>query len=465
MKRLILLALSALLLCSCANKSLTRYETLAPVLKEEGFEGTIKKIEKEKDDIYGEKSAFLYHFDEGMLYHYAGKNKESIKHFEQAEQIYEDLYTKSVTNEAAALATNDNMRPYRARPFELLLMYQYQILNYLAVGDLDGALVEVRRAQIASEALYQKDKDKVNDNGWLRYLSALVYEMSGEEDDAAIAYLKAAKAFEEGNVKMPKEVWEYINESLRKMDRADDLKALKTPMLAQTPKATQSREKGQEIIVVGYAGHSPILGEMYLSGTFVSAGAINLTYKDGETGKIESFTLVAPPVAGAGSNTFHIGFALPQKKKLPQHTNMFTVSLDGSKHTQIEKVANIDAELDKNMKDENASTMIRTATRVVIRTIAAQQAKKATNTGNGIFDLVKNIAVDVGQTQLEQADLRVGLFMPNSINVTRIPVDAGTHELVISALDSQGRVVGEYKLGKVKVAKGQKKIVLVPSIE
>ena len=153
MKRLILLAVSALLFCSCANKSLTRYETLAPVLKKEGFEGTIAKIEEEKDDIYGEKSAFLYHFDEGMLYHYAGKNKESIKHFEQAEQIYEDLYAKSVTNEAAALATNDNMRPYRARPFELLMMYQYQILNYLAIGDLDGALVEVRRAQIASEAL------------------------------------------------------------------------------------------------------------------------------------------------------------------------------------------------------------------------------------------------------------------------------------------------------------------------
>jgi hypothetical protein len=144
---------------------------------------------------------------------------------------------------------------------------------------------------------------------------------------------------------------------------------------------------------------------------------------------------------------------------------MFNVSLNGNKRFPIEKVANIDAELEKNMKDENATTMIRTATRVVIRTIAAQQAKKATNTGNGIFDLVKNIAVDVGQTQLEQADLRVGLFMPNSINVTRIPVDAGTHELVISALDSQGKVTGEYKLGKVKVAKGQKKIVLVPSIE
>ena len=196
MKRFILLAVSAFLLCSCANKSLTRYETLAPVLEKEGFEATIKKIEEEKDDIYGDNSVFLYHFDQGALHHYNGKNKESIKHFEKAEQVYEDLYTKSVTNETAAILTNDNVRPYRARPFEILLMYQYQILNYLAIGDLDGALVEVRRAQLAMERLYQKDKDKVNDSGWLRYLSAIVYEMSGEQDDAAISYVQAAKAFE-----------------------------------------------------------------------------------------------------------------------------------------------------------------------------------------------------------------------------------------------------------------------------
>ena len=465
MKRFILLAISALLLCSCANKSMTRYETLAPVLKKEGFEGTIKKIEEEKDDIYGSNSTYLYHFDQGTLYHYAGKNKERIKHFEQAEQIYDDLFTKSVTNEAAAIVTNDNVRPYRARPFELLLMYQYQILNYLAIGDLDGALVEVRRAQIAMEALYQKDKDKVNDNGWLRYLSALVYEMAGEDDDAAISYLKAAKAFEEGNVKMPPEVWEFITESLTRMDRADDLKNFKSAKLSQTPKATAAREKGQEIILIGYAGHSPILGEMYLSGTFVSAGALNLTHKDGKTGKITSFTLIAPPVAGAGGNTFHVGFSLPQRMDLPQRTSLFAVNVDGQMKVSPEKVVAVDAELDKNMKDENATTMVRTATRVVIRTVAAQKAKSATNTGNGLFDLVKNIAVDVGQSQLEQADLRVGLFMPNSIYVTRIPVDAGKHQVTITALGSMGQVVGDYRLGQVSVAKGQKKFILVPSID
>ncbi|WP_407456433.1 hypothetical protein [Fibrobacter sp.] len=465
MKRLVLFALSAFLLCSCANKSMTRYETLAPVLKKEGFEGTIQKIEKKKDDIYGKNSEFLYHFDKGMLYHYTGNNKESIKSFEKAEQVYEDLYTKSVTNEAAAIVTNDNIRPYRARPFEVLLMYQYQILNYLAIGDLDGALVEVRRAQIASEALYQKDNEKVNDNGWLRYLSAIVYEMAGEEDDAAIAYLKAAKAFEEGNISMPKEAWEFINESLTKMDRADDLKNFKSAPLSQTPKATDAREKGQEIIVIGYAGHSPILGEMYLSGTYVSGTAMNLTYKDGKTGKVGSFTVFVPPVAGAGSNTFHVGFALPEKMELPQRTSLFSVNLDGKMRISPEKVANIDAELEQNMKDENTTTMVRTATRVILRTIAAQKAKSSTNTGNGILDLVKNIAVDVGQSQLEQADLRVGLFMPNSIYVTRIPVTEGTHQLNVSALGAHGQIVGDYRLDNIKVKKGQKKIVVIPAIE
>jgi hypothetical protein len=204
---------------------------------------------------------------------------------------------------------------------------------------------------------------------------------------------------------------------------------------------------------------------MYLSGTFVSAGAINLTYKDGKTGKINSFTLIAPPVAGAGSNTFHIGFALPEKKDLPQRTSLFSVNLDGKMRVAPERVANIGAELDQNMRDENATTMVRTATRVVVRTIAAQKAKSATNTGNGIFDLVKNIAVDVGQTQLEQADLRIGLFMPNTINVTRIPVDAGDHDVTISVMDGQGRFVGDYRLNKIKVGKGQKKIIIAPSID
>ena len=55
--------------------------------------------------------------------------------------------------------------------------------------------------------------------------------------------------------------------------------------------------------------------------------------------------------------------------------------------------------------------------------------------------------------------------MPNTINVTRIPVTEGTHQVNVSALGAHGQIVGEYKLDNVVVKKGQKKLVVVPAIE
>lgn len=466
MKRLLTLLFAALLLCSCANKSLTRYETLAPALEKGGFKEAIKQVTASKDKLYGSNSEYLYYYDLGVLHHYDRNFNESIKNLAQAEKIYEDLYTKSITNEAAAVVTNDNVRPYRARPFELLVMYEFQILNYLAKGDIDGALVEVKRAQVAMEALYQKDDQKVNDNGLLRYLSAIVYELEGEGDDAAISYYKTVKAYEEGKLKLPEEVAEFVTESLRKMDREGELKSLKMAAPAETPRASAVREKGQEIVVIGYAGHSPILGEMYLSGTLVSGGALNLTHKDAQTGRIRSYTFGVPSIGGAtGGETYHIGFALPQKKPLKNKVIDFTVSVDGEKPYVPEQVLSVNSELEQNMEDEHTTTIVRTAIRVVVRTIAAQKAKSATNTSNGLLNLVKNVAVDIAQDQIEQADLRVGLFLPNSIYMTRIPVEPGTHEVSIKSRGAHGNEVSTYKFGKVDVKKNQRAFLFVPAIK
>lgn len=464
MKRLLLLLCTMFLLCSCANKAMTRYETLAPVLEKKGYDATIKEIDKKKDDLYGEKSAFLYNFDLGALYHYKGDYKKSSFHFEQAEKIYDELYTRSVTNEAAAVLTNDNIRPYRARPFEVIVMHQYQIMNYLAQRNVDDALVEVKRAQMALDALYQKDNDKVNDNGFLRYLCGIVYEMAGEEDDAAIAYIKAAKAFKEGNVDMPKEVWEYICESLTRMGRTADLNSLGFKVVA-TPKADDARKMGQEIVLVGYAGHSPILGELYMSGTFISGGTTYLTAKNGASGDHASISFSAPIIPDAGSNTFHISIALPEKKTLRQKVHHFFAKLDNSLKAIPERVMDVDAELTKNMEEEMPNTVLRTAVRVATRTIAAQIAKEKTQTGNGLFDLVKNVGVDVAQSQLEQADLRIGLFMPNYIYITRIPVEAGEHSLNIKAINDKNQPVDDFNFNKVKVAKGEKRFLFVPAID
>ena len=465
MKRLILLLATTLFFMACANKSMTRYEALAPVFEHNGFEAAINEVKKQQEDLYGEKTEFLYYFDLGVLYHYNGNYKESAQNFDKAEKIYDDLYTHSVTNEAAAIVTNDNIRPYRARPFEVLVLHEMQIMNYLAQRDIDGAMVEVSRAQKAMTELYQKDNDKTNDNGFLRYLTAIVYEMAGEPDEAAIAYYKTVRAYDENILNLPKEAREFVIENLIRSDREDDLKKLKFDNSIETTKAKAAYDLGQEIIIVGYAGHGPILTELKMSGTYVNGGMLNLTYKDSKTGKITSSNIGAPPVAGASNGeTFHISFALPEAHSFKSLVQRFNVTVDNKSGLRTEKVMALDKELEMNLKDDFANTMTRTAIRVVLRTIAAQAAKKAMKSDNAILNLFTSISTDIAQDQMEKADLRIALFLPNSIQMTRIPVEPGSHEVSVAAEGETG-TVKVFNFGSVPVKKGEKKFIFVPAVK
>ncbi len=466
MKRLLLLFVASILFTACANKSITRYEALAPTFENKGCEETIAQVKKQQKDLYGEKSEFLYYFDLGVLYHYNGDYKESAKNFDKADKIYEDLYTRSVTNEAAAIITNDNIRPYRARPFEVLVLHELQILNYLAQKDIDGAMIEVNRAQKAMAALYQKDNSKTNDNGFLRYLIAIVYEMAGQPDDAAIAYYKTVKAYQENILNLPKEVRQFIVESLRRTEREDDINALGLNNAMETPKAQAVFDQGQEIIVLGYAGHGPILNELRLSGTYVNGGLLSLSYKDGKTGQMQTTTVDAMPVAGASNGeTFHISFALPEAYSFNSKVHHFNVSVDGKSGIRPEKVMALDKELEMNLKDDFTATMTRTAIRVVLRTIAAQAAKKAMKSDNSLLNLFTSIGTDVAQMQMEKADLRIALFLPNSFQMTRIPVEPGSHEVTVAAESENGGKVKVFNYGKVNVKKGEKKFIFVQAVK
>jgi hypothetical protein len=117
-----------------------------------------------------------------------------------------------------------------------------------------------------------------------------------------------------------------------------------------------------------------------------------------------------------------------------------------------------------NLKDDFANTITRTAIRVVLRTIAAQAAKKAMETDNALFNLFTIIGTDIAQDQMEKADLRIGLFLPNSIQMTRIPVEPGSHEVTVAAEGDSG-TVKVFNFGSVPVKKGEKKFIFVPAVK
>jgi hypothetical protein len=397
------------------------------------YAAAIETIEKDKKKLYNSEDAFLFEFDLGLLYHYDKDYKTSIKHFAKAEEILDELYTRSIANEAAALLTNDNIRPYRSYPFEIQWLYQTQILNYLALGEIDEAVVEARRALLAIQSLQEKEEDKFNESGALQYLIALSFEWQKSEDDARIAYNNAKKNFENSG---------------------------------HAPKlATEVPENEQEIIVVGYAGLSPVLGENKFWGTYAKDGVLFLHYKDAN-GKQQTITLVALGLGGPGfsGSTMTVQFAIPKIVEKSSQTAVFSVSVNGNSK-MTESFSNTKSSLKKDFENGEKTMLLRTAGRVILRTIAASKVKSKMRTGNGLADLALNLGTDFTTNAMENADLRLGSTMPLTLQITRIPVEPGKHSVKIDILDKYDRKTGSPAEQSVNIKKGEKVFLFVPALK
>jgi hypothetical protein len=192
------------------------------------------------DSIYAKDAAkrngqgMLANWELGAACQAAGQWAESRDHFLTADAIARGLESRAVVSgsdvakTAGSLLTNDNTLEFKGDAYEKVMAHTLNALNYIALGDLTGARVEVRKAdeyqqlelekhakavQEAEQKNSKADEDKAAtselnaelgkmesftlgvktsfQNSFTYFLSALVYEMNGEADDALIDYKKA----------------------------------------------------------------------------------------------------------------------------------------------------------------------------------------------------------------------------------------------------------------------------------
>lgn len=97
-------------------------------------------------------------------------------------------------------------------------IHYYKTLNYLALGEIDEALVECRRLNTELEVLSDKYKDQKNaycKDAFAHTLMGIVYQASHDYNNAFIAYRNAVEIFEDPDyqtmfhVEMPKQLQRY----------------------------------------------------------------------------------------------------------------------------------------------------------------------------------------------------------------------------------------------------------------
>ena len=125
--------------------------------------------------------------------HYAGDYRRSSEALERALLLAEDRYTKSVTEALLSVLTGDRTLPYDPPAPERALLHYYGALNYLRIGDPEEAAVEARRLAFRLGRIEEEDPSEVTPElrASLWHFTGAVHETAGEHNDAAVAYRRA----------------------------------------------------------------------------------------------------------------------------------------------------------------------------------------------------------------------------------------------------------------------------------
>jgi hypothetical protein len=103
-----------------------------------------------KDRRDSEKDRTLYELEAGAVYAAAGDMEQSMAAFAAADdrmwEYLDDAPDVRISEQAAAILTNQTIITYTGRPYDRIMCTTYQALNHLAQGNLDAAGVSLRRA-------------------------------------------------------------------------------------------------------------------------------------------------------------------------------------------------------------------------------------------------------------------------------------------------------------------------------
>ncbi|PKM97417.1 MAG: hypothetical protein CVU77_06195 [Elusimicrobia bacterium HGW-Elusimicrobia-1] len=471
MKRLLLPA-ALFLVAGCASTG-GYYERINGLVRDSRYAEAGAFAGESRKKIYGAKNDLLYFLDRGFLLHLAGDYRASNEAFETAQQLSRELFTKSISAEAATFLVSDNVRPYYGEDFERVLIHVFSALNYVLLDDYEAALVETRRADHVLRTLetHYDGKMSYREDAFARYLSGLIQEEAGEINSAHVSYLRALDAYDAylknyGTPPPARLAADAVRtaERLGMKDRAREIISKR----GVQSKDVAAADSG-EIVIVLYAGLSPVKIDSFFEISFgrawIHVGSVEARGDD--VSQVEQAGRIARSIAAEDQ----VVMAFPKYAPSPYRAARFDVALrasaeqppDGnappaSATARAEMAEDIGAiavkVLDERIGRIRAKTIARSAVKYALsKKIGAEVAKSSNDRALGWL-AQKIVAGAAAATEL--ADKRSWRTLPDKIFLARLPAATGTYDIVVDFYDNAGYKVTSETIKSVSVRKGRR---------
>jgi hypothetical protein len=398
------------MLSGCGMKT-DFYREVEKGLSTKNYAVALKTLQDQEEE-FGEKNFVLYNLEMGALTHYSARYEESNRHFLAAEKMMEELYTKSISTEVAAVALNDNLIPYSGEDFEKVFVNLFLALNFAGTGDIEEALVEARKVDLKLNqyARQYEGKNVYKQDAFVRYIMGMLYEAAGEVNDAFISYKKAYEGYKTYETQFKTPCPSFLKADLVRTAALlrfdDDRRRFEKEFGIKYAKP--KKQEGSVLLII-HSGRGPI--------------------------KEENKIRVTIPDKDAVLHTFNV--ALPKFKSRERMQVAYNVDVSG----QSVPPQNIPAELGeyvteiarKSLDDRIGLVYLKAGGRALLKFLASEAAKKewkkeGDETGNFFKSLLVDIAVDAS----EQADIRTWRTLPNQMFLVRVNLPAGTHNFTLT---------------------------------
>lgn len=445
MTRLFSVAITALLIAGCASSSIfTPYPSRAAEYQSAVSTGSFNKALIDLEKRKAQKDQLLFMLERGRLNALAGNTEDSVADFNHAITVfrfYEERAKISLTHsfaQSSALLTNDNAIPYQGEDYERIFLHHYQALNYIALGEREKALVEVRRAnqeQEAAKARHErliekaeadadtaKGKVSTNDyssyfapldntanrvknsfqNAYTFYISALLYEANGQWDHAYIDYKRALEIFPD-NIHV-------LKDSLRaakKLNRKEDIQALESHI-----KLNPERADSGSVVVIYEQDFVP------------AKHAVNIPIP-----YPYSWYLVSFPI-----------YAQPWQAPISLHVKTAQLS------AETETIVDVHALAARALKDQLLPILVRQTLRAYTKRELSQHIGNKAGDAAGLFSTLYGFIS-------EQADRRSWLTLPANAQIARLNLSEGEHTLQLANGLFQDSVTVPVQRGRITLVK------------
>lgn len=424
--------------CATYNELSAKYQH--EVLNGE-FDVAMKSIDNNKF-LNKNRNELLYCLEKGKIAYLKGDYKLSNELFNKADLLIEDHKVNKVGAVLGVLA-NPEKTTYKSEDFEKVAIHYYKAMNYIFLNLYDDALVEAKRINLQLQEINDSypagKKNRYTTDAFTLTLQGLLYETTGNVNDAFISYRNAVELYEQNEgsyfgVNIPTQLKkDLINTAHQLGFRDEELRYSELFNLKYEAKSTDF--KG-EVIVFWENGLVPYKSQTYFTFTALPGnnnGFVNI--------QNEELGLNFPVPTSNNSNSgkfsdisvFNIAFP-KYEDRIPYFTSgKVVLNNNVSKDYRLELIEDYKTIAFQTLKDRTVREIGKIALRVAAKKISENIVRNQNENLGAVLGILNALN--------EKTDTRNWQTLPNKIYYTRIPLNKEDNILKVEVKTNNGERV------------------------